>query len=643
MDDRRPGVTAADVRVSEAAGADAGTAVTAAPVLVYKGDMIDTAYRVSPLRPTDPERIGDYLLVGRLGVGGMGVVYLAEADDGTPVAIKLIHPDLATDPEFSGRFRSEVARSRRVPSFCAAEFLAADLDHDPPYLVVEYIDGPGLDEVVAERGPLRSGALHSLAVGVATALTGIHGAGIIHRDLKPDNVLLPPGSPKVIDFGIARPFEATSRHTRPDVMVGTVPYMAPERFSDRQATPVTAAVDVFAWGCVITFAGTGRTPFEADSTSATAARILTQPPNLDGLPETLLEPVRRALAKDPADRPTAPELLAMLLGSPPAAPAGPRPPVDPQPPAGLRPPADPQAPAEPAPPADPQPAADPRTAVIARSVVGPQPAGAPETGADRQPTDSPQAAADPPPTVPPGRPVRSVLRRRRAVLSGLAVLPLLAGVTVAALLSDGDGGDRRTGSTDPSPAAPPTSSIASATTPSAPRPAAPTAAPATPDRSGATSGQQAESTTAPGERAEPTDGPTARAAANPSGRNIALGRPATASSQEGNHMAAADAVDGDPDTRWSSEFADPQWLTVDLGGLWQVSEVVLRWQRSYATGYRVDVSPDGQRWTTVYRTSTGEGGVERVTVDQVPGRYVRMYATQRAGQYGYSLWEMEVR
>jgi serine/threonine protein kinase len=278
---------------------------------------VDTAYRVRPLRATDPERLGEYVLVGRLGAGGMGVVYLAESDDGSYVAVKLIHADLAADPEYSGRFRSEVERARQVPSFCTAEFLAADLHHDPPYLVVEYIDGPSLAEVVDERGPLRGGTLHSLAVGVATALTGIHGAGIIHRDLKPDNVLLPPGSPKVIDFGIARPFEATSQHTHPDMMVGTVAYMAPERFAADPDAPVTAAADVFAWGCVIAYAGTGRTPFRGDSPSATVARILSQPPHLKGLAEPMREPVLRALSKDPAERPTAPELLTMLLGGQP--------------------------------------------------------------------------------------------------------------------------------------------------------------------------------------------------------------------------------------------------------------------------------------------------------------------------------------
>jgi predicted Ser/Thr protein kinase len=275
---------------------------------------VDTASRVGALRRGDPERLGEYRLIGRLGAGGMGVVYLATDRDHHDVAIKLVHANLAHDPEFRARFRSEVERARQVPSFCTAEVLDADLDHNPPYLVVEYVDGPSLAEVVEDHGPLREAALHSLAVGVATALTGIHGAGVIHRDLKPDNVLLAPGSPKVIDFGIARAFEATSQHTRADQMVGTVAYMAPERFSSAPGTPLTGAADVFAWGCVVAYAGTGRTPFHGDSPPATAARILTQPPRLDGLPESLRELVAVSLAKDPAARPSARELLDLLLG-----------------------------------------------------------------------------------------------------------------------------------------------------------------------------------------------------------------------------------------------------------------------------------------------------------------------------------------
>ncbi|GAA2523804.1 hypothetical protein Ahu01nite_055990 [Winogradskya humida] len=279
---------------------------------------MDTTYRVSPLRQGDPDRLGPYQLTGRLGAGGMGVVYLARDPDGAYVAIKLVHATLAYDPEFRGRFRSEVERARQVPSFCTAEVLDADLDHNPPYLVVEYVDGPSLAEVVEDRGPLKAAALHSLAVGVATALSGIHGAGVIHRDLKPDNVLLAPGSPKVIDFGIARAFEATSQYTRTDQMVGTVAYMAPERFSSEPGTPLTAAADVFAWGCVVAYAGTGRTPFHGDSPQATAARILTQPPHLTGLPESLRDLVELSLSRNPEDRPTARELLDMLLGDRPS-------------------------------------------------------------------------------------------------------------------------------------------------------------------------------------------------------------------------------------------------------------------------------------------------------------------------------------
>ncbi|MEV8503884.1 serine/threonine-protein kinase [Actinoplanes sp. NPDC051475] len=266
---------------------------------------------VMPLGPGDPRRLGSYVLLARLGEGGMGTVFLGRSPGNRQVAIKTVRPEYADDPEYRGRFRSEVHRAQQVPPFSTAEVLDADPDHDPPYLVVEYVDGPSLAGVVAERGPLSGAALHSIAVGTAAALTAIHRAGVIHRDLKPDNVLLPRGGVKVIDFGIARPLEATSHHTATDDMVGTVAYMAPERFQEHPQVGFPA--DIFAWGVLVTYAATGRTPFHAESPPATAVRILTRPPELAGVPGPLRDLVARCLAKDPHERPAARDLLDELV------------------------------------------------------------------------------------------------------------------------------------------------------------------------------------------------------------------------------------------------------------------------------------------------------------------------------------------
>jgi predicted Ser/Thr protein kinase len=268
-----------------------------------------------PLRSGDPRHLGGYELIARLGAGGMGTVFLARTDTGRLVAIKVIRPEFSDHDEFRARFRSEVNRARQVPPFCTAEVLDADPEHQTPYLVVEYVDGPTLADVVERQGPLVAGNLHSVAIGVATALTAIHGAGVIHRDLKPRNVLFSLGTPKVIDFGIARALDMTSQHTGTDQMVGTVAYMAPERFDSGNSRMVSPAADVFAWGAVVTYAGTGRTPFAADSPAATAARILTQPPDLSGLSGPLRDLVALTLVKEPNERPTAHELLDMLLAA----------------------------------------------------------------------------------------------------------------------------------------------------------------------------------------------------------------------------------------------------------------------------------------------------------------------------------------
>jgi serine/threonine protein kinase len=266
----------------------------------------------SLLMPGDPYRLGDYQLLGRLGVGGMGTVYLAEAPDGERVAVKCVRPEFAADVEFRERFRQEVQRAREVPPFCTAEVIDADFDAERPFLVVEYIDGPTLAEAVNAHGPLRRGNLHAVALGVANALTAIHGAGVVHRDLKPSNVLLAPGSPKVIDFGIARAMEPTSRYTRTGQLIGTVEYMAPERFDGRGAD-VGAPGDVFAWGAVVAYSANARSPFDAGSAMGTAARILTGEPELTGLTGPLRDLVYAALQKDPGQRPTAVDLVNAML------------------------------------------------------------------------------------------------------------------------------------------------------------------------------------------------------------------------------------------------------------------------------------------------------------------------------------------
>jgi hypothetical protein len=268
---------------------------------------------VSNLRTDDPTTLGPYAMVSRLGEGGMGSVFLAHDPSGHPVAVKMIRRDLAADAEFRRRFRGEVERARQVPPFCTAEVLDADPDHEMPYLVVEYVDGPSLAAVLEQRGPLTSANLHGLAIGVATALTAIHGAGVVHRDLKPSNVLLAPGSPKVIDFGIARWVDGATANTRPNQLMGTVPYMAPERFDGEPDRSLGPASDVFAWGAVVVVAGTGRTPFSAATPAAVATRILTAEPDLGPLHGPLRDLVVQCLAKDPAQRPTARDLLDELL------------------------------------------------------------------------------------------------------------------------------------------------------------------------------------------------------------------------------------------------------------------------------------------------------------------------------------------
>ncbi|TDD83908.1 DUF4389 domain-containing protein [Actinomadura darangshiensis] len=270
-----------------------------------------TTYAAGPLEHDEPRVLGPYRLLGRLGRGGMGTVYLGAEPDGRRVAVKVVNRELAGEPAFLARFRREVTAARRVHRFCTAPVIDAELDQDPPYIVTEYIHGPSLEAAVRDKGPLPGSDLEGIAVGVATALAAIHGAGIVHRDLKPANVLLSSTGPRVIDFGIARALDAPDGPTRTGQFVGTPAYIAPEVL---HGEPVEQASDVFAWGCVVAYAGTGRPPFHGTTVAETFRRIEHDEPDLAGLDPRLREIVAAALGKDPRDRPTARRLLTRLVG-----------------------------------------------------------------------------------------------------------------------------------------------------------------------------------------------------------------------------------------------------------------------------------------------------------------------------------------
>jgi len=260
-----------------------------------------------PLLPGDPARIGRYRLTGRLGAGGMGVVYLGAAKDGIPVAVKVLRPELAEDPEFRVRFTREVATLTRVEGMCTVRVIEADTAGPRPFLVTEYIDGPSLADYVERHGPLGAEMLYGLATGLAEALAAIHAAGIVHRDLKPSNVLLTAHGPKVIDFGIAQALDATVL-TQTGMTVGSIGFMAPEQIMGQAVT----ASDLFSWAVTIAYAASGAAPFGSGVAAAVFYRIMNTEPDITAVPDSLRSWVEAALAKEAQNRPTADDLLRQL-------------------------------------------------------------------------------------------------------------------------------------------------------------------------------------------------------------------------------------------------------------------------------------------------------------------------------------------
>jgi eukaryotic-like serine/threonine-protein kinase len=267
-----------------------------------------------PLLAGDPSRLGGYRLLGRLGQGGMGVVYLARDPGDRLVAVKAIRPELAANLDYLARFRREVELSRKVRGRFVAEVLDAGMDAERPYLVTSYIDGETLHARVRGRGALPPAEVGTLAAGMAAALAAIHAAGLVHGDLKPGNVLLPADGPRVIDFGVARAVGGRREPSTAAVRSGTPEFMAPEQFDGVGVGP---AADLFAWGGLLVYASTGRPPFgdkgAEGGVDALERRVRYQQPDLASLPVELREPAAGALAKLPSGRPTA-RVLAQRLG-----------------------------------------------------------------------------------------------------------------------------------------------------------------------------------------------------------------------------------------------------------------------------------------------------------------------------------------
>ncbi|GLW00171.1 serine/threonine protein kinase [Streptomyces lavendulae subsp. lavendulae] len=284
----------------------------------FPGGYRDTTHRgtgdgdvMQPLEAGEPRAIGAYRLLGRLGAGGMGRVYLGRSAGGRTVAVKIVHPHFAADEEFRARFRREVQAARRVGGEWTAPVLDADPEAAVPWVATGYVAGPSLDRAVAGHGPLPEASVRAAGAGLARALVAVHALGLVHRDVKPSNVMLTLDGPRLIDFGIARATDGTASLTSTGVSIGSPGYMSPEQILGKG---VTGASDVFSLGAVLAFAATGRPPFTGDNSATLLYKVVHEPPELDGVPAGELRELIGSCLEKAAERRPAPEALVAALG-----------------------------------------------------------------------------------------------------------------------------------------------------------------------------------------------------------------------------------------------------------------------------------------------------------------------------------------
>jgi eukaryotic-like serine/threonine-protein kinase len=267
------------------------------------------------LRLGDPQRVGPYRLLKRLGSGGMGQVYLGRSPSGRPVAVKVIRAEHADNADFRQRFRQEVQAARRVSSIFTAAVVDADPDAPRPWMVTAFVSGPSLATAVTSRGALSVRAVRVLAAGLAEGLSEVHAAGLVHRDLKPSNVLLASDGPRIIDFGISRPADS-AYPTRTGGVIGSPGFMSPEQAMGDAVGP---ASDIFCLGSVLAYAATGEPPFGTGPPSALLYRVVYGEASTVNIPPELRPVIANCLIRDPAARPTTDELLAEFGDTQPAA------------------------------------------------------------------------------------------------------------------------------------------------------------------------------------------------------------------------------------------------------------------------------------------------------------------------------------